>query len=109
MSEEERRRRNRERARQKARRKKRKMRFITCPVLLLIIAVVGVFAYLTSYIGAVNKEIGRLAGMTIRPPRTVSATHWQKMIPDRKPIPAFPRYIRHRTMQIKQNVYLHLH
>ena len=56
MNEDERRRRNRERARQKALRKKKKKRALLLALsLLLIIGIVGIFAYMTSYIGAVNK------------------------------------------------------
>ena len=45
-----------ERARQKALRKKKKKRALLLALsLLLIIGIVGIFAYMTSYIGAVNK------------------------------------------------------
>lgn len=56
ISDSERRRRKRQLARKKARQRERRRRFILLALsLLLIIAVVGTFAYMTSYIGAVNK------------------------------------------------------
>ena len=56
MSDSERRRRKRELARKKARRRERRRNFLLLALsLLLIIAGVGAFAYMTSYIGAINK------------------------------------------------------
>lgn len=89
--------------------KKKKRALLLALSLLLIIGIVGIFAYMTSYIGAVNKGNKALERNDYTEAEDCFRNAMAKMTPDRKHTQAFQKFIRHRIIQKKQSVCSRMH